>query len=116
MPTTPLTNIRSASPEPNATVLGDGAIHQILRHPEVESRIPELALASRMLRQTEAGPVTGCRSCSAGRRIRQAIETAKMRITAMPPARLVELKAILGVKGKLKIFTRQGAKIIPVVV
>lgn len=116
MPMDPHRNIRSVLPGANPVILGDSALHQILRHPDVERTIPELAFAARMLRGAETMFSTGCRSCVAGRRIRAALESSKLKLAAMPPHRLAELKKLLGIQGRMKIFIRQGARVVPIVV
>ena len=119
MPTTPHRNIRSVSVAPRTLMVGDGLINRILREPQIGQQIPELAFAARILRQAEKTKGSGCGGCGGkGKRIRRAIESAKATIAGMPPQRLKQLKNMLGVKsqGKMKVFVRQGNRIVPVTV
>jgi len=118
MPTAPHRNIRSVSVAPRVITVGDGLINRLLRHPQVETKIPELAFAVRSLRQAEKTKSKGCSSCGKARRIRRCLESAKSTISNMTPQRLQVLKQVLGVasQGKMKIFIRKGTRIVPITV
>ena len=115
MPTAPHKNIRSVSAAPRTLMVGDGLINRVLRDPGVDKKLPELAFAARMLRQAERSKGRGCSSCGKGKRVRRALESAKSTIASMPPPRLQALKQMLGVssQGKMKVFVRQGNRIVP---
>ena len=116
MPTVPRKSIRSVSKHPRSIALmGDNLVERLLRVPDLNNRVPELAAAARQLKAVNRLPTTGCRSCGRNRAKRKALAAAKQRISTMPPEKLAKLKRVLGLPGhaKIRVFIKKGNRIVP---
>ena len=88
-------------------------IRRLLAHPKLDKKLPELSQASKALRQSRNHTARRCGRCGGGDR--PALNAAKAKLMGMDPKRLVVIKDMLGIRGKVKLFVRRRGQVKPLV-